>query len=203
MYVRSPQHERLRMSSDRKAGEAVKRTFSIVIWCTAALLFAVCTATAQTFVEQPSEWKTVTIKASGIDTTKIVLHSTFALDPINDTLPLIYYEPYPDSMMPKTAIEVASITIQRDNADDVVEILEEQARRLGADWIVGFNEPRGKWEKIDGSPEHVYRSTALLYRVIDQELVPKAQVAIVDCSSRNLKQCKAVLTWIDEEHKTK
>lgn len=174
-----------------------------IIWIVAATLIVAQAAQAQRFVEKPAEWTVRNVRASGIDTTRLEMHASFALDAINDTLPLIYHEPYPDSVMPRTAIEVAVITVQADNADEVVTIIEKQARKIGADWIVGFNEPRLHVVKIDGTARGIYRSSATLYRVINPELVPQSDIAVVDCGPSHMHECKAVLSWLDEEHKAK
>jgi hypothetical protein len=158
---------------------------------------------AQRFAEQSDEWKTNVIRASGVDTTIVEMHSSLKLDAVNDTIGLIYHEPNPDMVMPRAGIEVAEITIQAGTADKVVEVLEKQARILGADWIIGFNEPRLKWQKIGSDMKPTYRSSALLYRVFDPELVPESSIVTVDCSEKHLTDCKAVLTFLDEEHKGK
>lgn len=179
----------------------MKNTINRIFGAVFAIAMMIGVADAQTFLERPQAWKTQTLRASGIDTTRIVMHSFFTLEQLNDTLPLIYHEPYPDSVMPRTAIEIAQITIQADNADEVVAILEKQARKLGADWIVGFNEPRLKWQKIGGDLKATYHSEAKLYKVIDAELAPVAAIADVYCGENHLNNCQAVLTWIDTEHK--
>ncbi|HYM20669.1 MAG TPA: hypothetical protein VEW28_06665 [Candidatus Kapabacteria bacterium] len=180
----------------------MKKVIGIVMAIVAVMLLA-SSSQAQRFVEQPDQWKTTVIRASGADTMMIERHSSFVLDAINDTLPLIYHEPNPDGVMPRAGIEIAEITIQAGSADEVVAMLEKQARKIGADWIVGFNEPRLKWQKIGGDMKVTYRSTALLYRVFDPELIPEQNIVTVDCSAKHLTDCKAVLTWLDEENKGK
>ncbi len=179
------------------------RTTLGIIRIAAAVVLLATAAHAQHFVEQPGDWTVKTLRASGLDTTRLEMHASFALDPINDTISLIYHEPYPDSVMPKTAIEVAVITVQADNPEDVVEIVEKQARKIGADWIIGFNEPRLNLVKIGSETRGYYRSTATLYRVINPELVPQSTIADVDCGPSHLNECKAVLSWLDEEHRSK
>ena len=162
------------------------------------IIVASVTANAQVFSESPTAWKSVTVRASGLDTTRLSVHSLFTIPELADTVPLIYFEPYPDSLMPRTAIEVAEITIQATTADQVIEALEEQARKAGADWIVGFNEPRFKWVKIDGSIKGIYRSQAKLLKVIDPELVPMTEIHSIYCDANHLENCKAILSWLDQ-----
>src|SRR5205085_4759106 len=136
-----------------------------------SLAIGICrSAEAQNFKEREDLWKTELIKARSIDTIRIQRHSFFALQQISDTVGLIYHEPMPDSVMPKSAIEIGKILIQAGSAQDVVAMLEEQARKAGADWIVGFNEPRMKVNKQD---QIYYRSEAMLYKVINPDLVPE------------------------------
>jgi hypothetical protein len=171
----------------------------ILLMALVALLFGFSATNAQVFMERQTAWKVQTIEASGIDTTRIVHHSFFSLEPVNDTLPLVYHEPYPDSVMPRTAIEIGRIIIQASTADEVVEILEKQARRNGADWIIGFNEPRMKVVKIGGDAKAVYHSEALLYKVIDDSLEPEGEIATVYCGENHLSSAQAVLTWLDKK----
>ncbi|MBS1902172.1 MAG: hypothetical protein JSS75_00525 [Bacteroidetes bacterium] len=169
----------------------------------ALALLVAGTAHAQRFVESPNDWVTKNVREHGLDTTRLEMHASFALDPINDTIGLIYHEPYPDSVMPKTAIEVAVITVQAEEADEVVETIEKEARKIGADWIIGFNEPRLHVIRYHGDARGIYRSTATLYRVINDELVPASDIAVIDCGPSHLNECKAVLTWLEDEHKSK
>ena len=157
-----------------------------------ALGFNVC-ANAQNFRETPDLWKSETIRARGIDTIRIEQHSFFSLPQVNDTMPLVYHEPMPDSVMPKSAIEIGQITIQASSAEDVVSRLEKQARLAGADWIVGFNEPRMKLSK-EGNI--YYRSQAMLYRVINPELVPEDQVIEISCGENHLQNCAAIIGFV-------
>jgi hypothetical protein len=173
----------------------MKRIFaSVMIF----LAVATAVATAQNFSESPAHWKTVTVRAKGMDTIRLSERSLFTIPELSDTVPLIYYEPFPDSMMPRTSIEVAEITIQASSADEVVNILEEQARKAGADWIVGFNEPRLKWVKVDGNIKGIYRSQARLLKVIDPELVPMTDIHSIYCDANHIENCNAVLSWLDQ-----
>src|SRR5436305_7179466 len=147
-----------------------------------AIIFA-GTANAQDFREREDHWKTQTIRARCMDTVRLEQHSFFALPKISDTTALVYHEPMPDSLMPKTAIEVGKITVQASSAEDVLAMLEKEARAVGADWIVSFNEPR---LKLTAKGEGYYRSQALLYKVINSELVSEQDITEVNCSECHL-----------------
>ncbi|MDP4237483.1 MAG: hypothetical protein Q8919_13650 [Bacteroidota bacterium] len=150
-------------------------------------------ALAQNFSENEDLWKTETIRARSIDTVRLERHSFLALPTVSDTSSLIYHEPLPDSVMPKSAIEIGRITIQASSAEDVLAMLEKQARSLGADWIVGFNEPR---MKINKDREVYYRSEAMLYKVINPELVPESQIASISCTDSHLQNYTAVESFV-------
>ena len=150
-------------------------------------------AKAQNFRENEELWKTETIKARSIDTIRIEKHSFFSLPAVSDTTGLVYHEPMPDSVMPKSAIEIGQITIQAATAENVVAALEKQARSQGADWIIGFNEPR---MKINKQGEIYYRSQAMLYKVINPELIPESQIATISCGDNHLQNCAAVEAFV-------
>ena len=151
-------------------------------------------AKAQNFRENEELWKAETIRARNIDTIRIERHSFFSLPALNDTTALVYHEPLPDSVMPKSAIEVGQITIQAGTAENVLAMLEKQARSQGADWIVGFNEPR---MKINKQGEIYYRSQAMLYRVINPELIPQNQIATISCGDNHLQNCASVEAFVN------
>lgn len=148
---------------------------------------------AQNFKENEGLWKTEIIRAWSIDTIKIEKHSFFVLPEVSDTTALVYHEPLPDSVMPKSAIEIGQITIQASSAEDVIAMLEKQTRALGADWIVGFNEPR---MKINKDREVYYRSQAMLYKVINPELVPESQMSTIDCGENHLQNYSSVEAFV-------
>lgn len=151
-------------------------------------------AHAQNFRENEELWKTETIRSRNIDTVRIERHSFFALPAVSDTTPLVYHEPLPDSVMPKSAIEIGEITIQAGTAENVLVMLERQARSQGADWIVGFNEPR---MKINKQGEIYYRSQAMLYKVINPELIQQTQIAIISCGENHLQNCASVEAFVN------
>jgi len=148
---------------------------------------------AQNFKESEDLWKTEIIRARSIDTIRIEKHSFFSLPAVADTTPLVYHEPMPDSVMPKAAIEIGKITIQAGTAEDVLTMLENQARKQGADWIVSFNEPR---MKINKQGEIYYRSQAMLYRVINSELIPQSQIVEINCGENHLQNCASVEAFV-------
>ena len=168
------------------------RFIGAVLFTGIALSFAF-SVKAQNFREGQDMWKTELIRAKDIDTVRIERHTFLDLSVINDTMPLVYHEPMPDSVMPKTAIEIGEITIQAGSANDVVSLLEKQARSQGADWIVSFNEPRMKFNK---KGQVYYRSQAMLYRVIDPELLPENEIADVDCNEHHLRSYTAVENYV-------
>jgi hypothetical protein len=148
---------------------------------------------AQDFKEDQGLWKTENIRARNLDTVRLERHSFFALPEVDDTVQLTYHEPMPDSVMPKTSIEIGQITIQATTAEEVISALEKQARSLGADWIVSFNEPR---LKFNDKHEAYYRSQAMLYKVINPDLVPQDQIAEVDCNQSHLKSFAAIAEYM-------
>jgi hypothetical protein len=148
---------------------------------------------AQNFRENGNLWKTEIIRARNIDTIRIERHSFFSLPTIDDTTSLVYHEPLPDSVMPKSAIEIGQIIIQAGTAENVVTILEKQARTQGADWIIGFNEPR---MKINKQGEIYYRSQAMLYKVINPELIQQDQIAIISCGDNHLQNCASIEAFV-------
>ena len=148
---------------------------------------------AQNFKEQEDSWKTETLRAKSLDTLRIERHSFFTIPAVSDTTSLVYHEPMPDSVMPKASIEIGRITIQASSAEDVILMLEKQARTSGADWIVGFNEPRLKLTK---QGQGYYRSQAMLYKVINPELVPESQIAGISCEENHLLDCAAVEDFV-------
>ncbi len=148
---------------------------------------------AQNFSESSDKWQTTTLRAKGLDTVRIVRHSFVGVPQLHDTSSLTYHEPMPDSLMPKIAIDLGEITIQAESADEVIEILEKQARQLGADWIVSFNEPRMK--RIGGG-NFYYRSSAQLYKVINPDLVAQSEILAVNISEQHFSNYTSLMTWV-------
>ncbi|MEI8134714.1 MAG: hypothetical protein WCH46_06500 [bacterium] len=148
---------------------------------------------AQNFREESDLWKTETLRATNTDTIKLERHSFFALPKLNDTTSIVYHEPMPDSIMPKSAIEIGEVTVQGATAEDVIAMLEKQARKEGADWIVSFNEPR---LKFNARHEGYYKSQAVLYKVINADLVPEANIAEVNCTESHILTCDAAREYV-------
>jgi len=170
----------------------IRITWLVVVVIGLAFSFAV-NVKAQNFKEAEDLWKTETIRAKNNDTVMIERHSFFSLPAVSDTTALIYHEPMPDSVMPKTAIEIGQITIQEGSANEVIAQLEKQARKQGADWIVSFNEPRMKFGK---NHEPYYRSQAMLYKVINSELVLQENITEINCDESHLKTCAAIQDYV-------
>ncbi|HZK75808.1 MAG TPA: hypothetical protein VFD13_02770 [Candidatus Kapabacteria bacterium] len=135
------------------------------------------------------------LKAGKYDSVIVLSATPFAVPPINDTTPLVYHEPMPDSIMPRSAIVIGTISVQAENADDVVPMIEKYARKLGADWLVSFQEPR---PTITKSGWKVYRSKALLLRVLDDQFVNQANLEYTYDEQVHLQNYAAVNNWYDQ-----
>ena len=148
---------------------------------------------AQYFI---SEHLSTKILESGRFDTVILLSATsFDVPAMNDTLPLIYHEPMPDSIMPRSAIVIGTITVQELQAEDVVPAVEKYARKLGANWLVSFQEPKPLIEKNGWK---VYRSKALLLRVLDDQFIPETHIAYTYEEQTNLPNYAAVSQWFEQ-----
>lgn len=135
------------------------------------------------------------LKSGKYDSVIVLSATPFAVPSINDTMPLIYHEPMPDSIMPRSAIVIGTISVQAENADDVVPMVEKYARKLGADWLVSFQEPRPTILK-DGWK--VYRSRALLLRVLDDEFINEADLEYTYDEQVHIQNYAAVNNWYDQ-----
>jgi hypothetical protein len=151
-------------------------------------------ANAQHFTADASDVKRVVVEADDLDSIIFNQYAQFAVPAINDTIDLVYHEPMPDSVMPRSAIVLGTVMIQGEEAEDVVEKMEEFARKQGADWVVSFEEPR-KRKNRDG--EFYYRSTATLMRVLDDAMIPQSQVAYSTFRESGHKNYASVITWYD------
>jgi len=156
-----------------------------------ALLFA-ANAEAQYFQSQPHHIQHTVVKASGYDSVIVDRSTPFDLPKTNDTIPFIYHEPMPDSIMPRSAIVIGTITLQFEDRDEVIPALEKYARKAGADWIVSFQEPRAVLTK-----DHwrVYRSTALLLHVLDPNFIHQSQMSYSYYEESKLSNYAAVSGW--------
>ena len=159
----------------------------------AAALVASQSLFAQNFSESAEKWETSTLRAKGLDTTRLVRHSFLNVPMLKDTSALTYHEPMPDSLMPKTAIDLGEITIQAGTAEEVIQILEKQARAIGADWIISFNEPR--MHRIGGG-DFYYRSQAKLYKVINADLVAQSEILAINLSEQHFNNYASLITWV-------
>jgi hypothetical protein len=168
----------------------MKRVFIINV--IVGLLSIAGLSSAQQFTEQSEYFRTEVIRASGLDTIMLERHATVTVPEVPDDSALIYHEPLPDNTMPKSAIDIGILTIQAESSDEVVEILEEKAREFGADWVIGFNEPRRK--KIGN--EYIYRSQARLFRVIDPTLVDGASMQMVYASEERIPDLASAYVWV-------
>ena len=151
-------------------------------------------AVAQHFTSDPSEVKRIVVEADDLDSVIYHRAAHFAVPAISDTIGLVYHEPLPDSVMPRSAIVLGVVTIQGEDAEDVVEKMEEFARKQGADWVVSFEEPRRRKNR---EGEFYYRSSATLMRVLDDAMIPQSQVAYNTFSETGHKSYAAVLSWYD------
>lgn len=151
-------------------------------------------ANAQHFTADASDIKRVVVEADDLDSIIFNRSTPFAVPAISDTIGLVYHEPMPDSTMPRSAIILGTVTIQAEESEEVVEKLEEFARKQGADWVVSFEEPRKRKNK---EGDIYYRSTATLMRVLDDAMIPQSQVAYSTFSESGHKNYAAVMSWYD------
>ena|ERR1700733_4865335 len=158
-----------------------------------ALLFA-NNAKAQYFLSQPNHTERTVVKASGYDSVIVDRSTPFDLPKTNDTISFTYHEPMPDSIMPRSAIVIGTITLQFEDANDLVAALEKYARKAGADWIVSFQEPRAVLTKDHWK---VYRSTALLLHVLDPNFIHLSQVSYSYYEQSKLLNYAAVSGWFN------
>jgi hypothetical protein len=131
-------------------------------------------ASAQYFESKPANFQKQVLRASGHDSIIVVRATPFDLPKVNDSVELTYHEPMPDSIMPRSAVVVGTITIQAEEPDGIIQSLEKYARQNGADWIVSFQEPKASLTKDDHWK--VYRSTALLLKVLDPQFIEQGDI---------------------------
>ena len=140
----------------------------------AVLVLGATAGNAQYFQSRPEHAVRQIVKASGRDSVIVERLTSFELPAVNDTTQIFYFEPMPDSIMPKSAVVLGTVTLQFEYAEDIAPALEKYARKLGADWIVSFSEPRAM---LTADRWKVYRSTATLLRVLDPEFINQSEVA--------------------------
>jgi hypothetical protein len=158
-----------------------------------ALLFAPI-ANAQYFQSLPEDNQRIIVKASGYDSVIVYRSTFFDIPKTNDTLPLVYHEPMPDSIMPRSAIVIGTITLQFEDGEDLVPALEKFARKAGADWIVSFQEPRAVLTKDRWK---VYRSTALLLHVLDPNFIDESKISYSYYEQNKISNYVALSDWFN------
>jgi hypothetical protein len=159
----------------------------------ATVLLTPIVGNAQYFTSEQSQ--RIVLRSSGRDSVILLSSTPFEVPAVNDTLGLIYHEPMPDSIMPRSAIVIGTVTIQSEEAADVMKLLEKYARKLGADWIVSFQEPRAS---LDGDHWKVYRSTALLLHVLDEGFVNQNNIEYSYYGPNHLQNYASVSHWYDQ-----
>ena len=152
-------------------------------------------ASAQYFESKPINFQKQVIKASGHDSIIVLRATPFELPKVNDSIELTYHEPMPDSIMPRSAIVVGSITVQAEVPDDIPNTIEKYARKNGADWIVSFQEPKAMITKDDHWK--VYRSTAILLKVLDPKFINQSDIWYSYYERTNLSNYAALAQYYD------
>jgi hypothetical protein len=145
---------------------------------------------AQYFIAEHSS--RLILKSGKLDSVILQSSTPFDVPPVSDTLGLIYHEPMPDSIMPRSAIVIGTITVQAEEAGDVTALVEKYARKLGADWIVSFQEPKAV---LNGDRWKVYRSKALLLRVLDGDFIDQNNIEYSYYGPNHLQNFAAVTHW--------
>jgi len=159
------------------------------------LLLATQSASAQYFESKPISFQKQVLRAKGHDSIIVVRATPFELPKISDSVELTYHEPMPDSIMPRSAIVVGTITIQAEEPDDIVQSIEKYARQNGADWIVSFQEPKALLTKDDHFK--VYRSTALLLKVLDDQFIDQVDLTYNYYENNKLSSYASLVQYHD------
>lgn len=142
----------------------------------AAALLMMCAAgaaRAQYFQSLPQNAQRQVVKADDRDSVIVQRMTLFDLPKLSDSVEIMYHEPMPDSIMPRSAVVIGTIQLQAEESEQITKDLEKYARKAGADCIVSFTEPKAMLMK-DGWK--VYRSTATLLHVLDDEFIPQSQL---------------------------
>ncbi|MFI5201420.1 MAG: hypothetical protein ACHQNE_03440 [Candidatus Kapaibacterium sp.] len=135
------------------------------------------------------------LKSGQYDSVVVLSATPFVVPPINDTMPLVYHEPMPDSIMPRSAIVIGTISVQAEHAEDVVPMVEKYARKLGADWLISFQEPR---PVILKNGWKVFRSRALLLRVLDDQFINEGHIAYAYDEQYKFQNYAALSNWFGQ-----
>ena len=149
---------------------------------------------AQYFESLPQQAQHQIVRASGRDSMIVERTTPFDLPATPDSIEFMYHEPMPDSIMPRSAIVIGTVTMQFEYPDELVERLEKYARKNGANWIVSFQEPRAVLTK---DRMKVYRSKALLLHVLDQQFIQQSDISYSYYEQSNLHSYAAVNQWFD------
>lgn len=171
----------------------ISRHIALLLPILTALIVLPAVSHAQYFISE--HLKTEVLDAGKYDSVILLSATPYAVPALNDTFPLMYHEPRPDSIMPRSAVVIGTITVQELNADDVVPAVEKYARQLGADWLVSFQEPRATVLK---NGWRVYRSRALLLRVLDDQFIKENNIAYTYEEKANLPSYAAISHWFDQ-----
>jgi hypothetical protein len=156
----------------------------------ATVLLTPITGNAQYFTSEHSTQ--VVMRASGHDSVILQSSTPFEVPAVNDSVGLTYHEPMPDSIMPRSAIVIGTVTIQAEEPEDVMKLVEKYARKLGADWIVSFQEPRAV---LDKDHWKVYRSTALLLHVLNGDFIDQRRIEYAHYGENHLQNFASVTHW--------
>ena len=149
---------------------------------------------AQYFQSAPGNVERMVLKSSKYDSVIMNRVTPFKLPATNDTIQFMYHEPMPDSIMPRSAIVIGTITLQFEDVEDLTPALEKYARKAGADWIVSFSEPRAVLTKDHWK---VYRSTATLLHVLDPQFIQQSDIAYSYYEKNKLQNFAALTQWYD------
>ena len=160
----------------------------------AIMAFGASTCNAQYFQSLPERSERQVVRAHGLDSLIVMRNTPFDLPATPDSVKFMYHEPMPDSIMPRSAIVIGTVTMQFEDPDELVERLEKYARKSGADWIVSFQEPHAVLTK---DRMKVYRSTAVLMRVLDPQFINQSDISYSYYEQSNLHNYAAVNQWFD------
>ena len=139
----------------------------------AILAFGVPAGYGQYFQSRPEHAVRQVEMSNDRDSVIVERMTPFDVPAVNDTVTMIYHEPMPDTIMPKCAVVVGSVTVQCEYAENISPALEKYARKMGADWIISIQEPQAL---LTADHWKVYRSTATLLRVLDPEFIDQAGI---------------------------
>jgi hypothetical protein len=184
----------MKSSTKTHASSPAIFALALLVWLGGLVTFAVPFANAQYFSVRTVEQQNKILEANGLDSVLFVAATPFALPKTPDSVNLTYHEPMPDSIMPRSAIVVGTITIQAEEPDQLVSKLEKMSRKMGADWIVSFAEPRAF---RDRKGNRLFRSSALLLHVLDPMFTDMNAIEYSYYEANGLHTYAAVSNWFD------